>query len=184
MSDNTDQNTQDNVQDNTENHETSTDQETGNEQGLGDAGKRALDAERRSRKEAERKAAEMDKRLAAALKQIEGYEDANRTEVEKLEHQLKKTKGQLEDVTKQRDDSTRRLLVFKVAAEYGLPSDMADRLQGDTEEQLREDAEKLQKLLAPQGGRIPWPVPQEGGDSGKNRTPEQAFADSVRPFLN
>lgn len=183
MSDNNDQANTEVTRVEVEEH-TSTNEDTGDERDLGDAGKRALDAERRSRKEAERKAAEMDKKLAEALKRIEGYEDANRSEVEKMEHQLKKTREQLEDANKQRDDSNRRLLVYKIATEYGLPADMADRLQGDTEDELREDAEKLQNLLAPAGARVPWPVHQEGSNTGKNRTVEQVFADSIRPFLN
>lgn len=158
--------------------------DTGNENALGDAGKRALAAERRARKEADKKLAEYEKRLNDAQKRIEGFEDANRDELEKREHKLKKAQEQLEAKQQELDALNRKMLTTQIAAEYGLPQDMANRLQGDTEETLREDAEKLQALLAPKSPRQPWPVHQEGADSGRNRTAQQAFADAVSSVLN
>jgi len=158
--------------------------DTGNENALGDAGKRALDAERRARKEADKKLAEYEKRLNDAQKRIEGFEDANRDELEKREHKLKKAQEQLEAKSRELAALNRKVLTTQIAAEYDLPADMATRLQGDTEEELREDAEKLRALLAPKSPRQPWPVAQEGADTGRNRTAQQAFADAIKPFLN
>lgn len=158
--------------------------ETGDENALGDAGKRALDAERRARKDADKRVAEAEKRLAEAQKRIEGFEDANRDELEKREHKLKKAQEQLEAKQRELDALNRKVLTTQIAAEYNLPADMGTRLQGDNEEELREDAEKLQALIAPKSPRVPWPVAQEGGETGKNRTAQQAFADALRPFLN
>lgn len=162
--------------------ETSTD--TGDENALGDAGKRALDAERRARKEADKRVAEAEKRLEEAQKRIDGFEDANRNELEKREHKLKKAQEQLEAKQRELDALNHKVLTTQIAADYNLPADMASRLQGNSEEELREDAEKLQALIAPRNPRVPLPVLQEGADSGKNRTAKQAFADAVRPFLN
>lgn len=156
----------------------------GDETALGEAGKRALDAERRARKDADRKLAEYEKRLAEANKRIEGFEDANRDELEKREHKLKKAHEDLEKAQNELRSLNRKVLTTQIAADYGLPADMAVRLQGDTEEELREDAEKLQALIAPKSPRTPWPVTQEGADTGRNRTAQQAFADALKPFLN
>lgn len=156
----------------------------GQDAALGDAGKRALDAERRARKEADRRIAEYEKKLNDARKQIESFEDANRNEAEKREHKLQKTQEQLEAKTRELEAANRQLLTARIAAEYGLPQDMASRLQGKTEEEIREDAEKLQELLGTHSVRIPVPVHQEGKGSGNSRTPGQSFADAVGPLLN
>ena len=154
------------------------------ENALGDAGKRALDAERRARKEADKRIAEYEKRLNDAQKRIDSFEDANRDELEKREHKLKKAQEELEKKSRELDALNRKVLTTRIAAEYDLPQDMASRLQGDTEQDLREDAEKLQALLAPRSARIPAPVRQEGANSGNSRTAAQSFADVVGPLLN
>jgi hypothetical protein len=42
-------------------------------------------------------------------------------------------------------------LKYRIALAEGLPADFADRLVGSTEEELREDAEKMKGMLKPSG---------------------------------
>src|SRR5699024_9979244 len=90
---------------------------------LGDAGKKALDAERKRANEAE-------KRFKEAAARIEEFENAQRTEEEKREHELQTLRAQIEEERKQREAVERDLLIKSVASEFGLPDELANRLVG------------------------------------------------------
>jgi hypothetical protein len=147
--------------------------ETVEKTGLGDAGKKALDAERTARKEAE-------KRLSEAAARIAEFEDAQRTEEEKRQHELETLRAQIEDERKQREAVERDLLVKSVAAEYGLPDELAGRLAGEDREALVEDAKVLQKLMAPSGPRKPAPVPEVGTASTPKASKGEIFENAWR----
>lgn len=53
------------------------------DQTLGDSGKAALDAERKARRDAERQLKTLDGQLKTLTEQLKGYEDANKTELQK-----------------------------------------------------------------------------------------------------
>lgn len=144
---------------------------------LGEAGKRALDAERAARKETE-------KRLNEALARVEQFEDSQRTEDEKRQHELETLRAQVTDEQKRREAVERDLLVRSVAAEYGIPDELAGRLSGDDRESLAEDAKTLQKLIAPSGPRKPAPVPEAGSAHGAKRSTAEQFADLMSGAFN
>lgn len=147
--------------------------ETPAEDVLGDAGKRALDAERQARKEAE-------KRLNEALARVEAFEDSQRTEEEKRQHELETLREQVAEEQKRREAVERDLLVRSVAAEFGLPDELASRLTGDDREALAEDAKTLQKLIAPSGPRKPAPVPEAGTASTPKTSKGELFEEAWR----
>ena len=140
---------------------------------LGDAGKKALDAERAARKEAE-------KRLNEAAARIAEFEDAQRTEEEKREHELNTLRAQIEEERKQREAVERDLLIKSVASEFGLPDELANRLVGDDRDALVEDAKQLQKLIKPSGPRKPAPVPEAGSGSTPKISKGELFANAFR----
>lgn len=114
---------------------------------LGDAGKRALTAEREARRTAEAEA-------AALRKQIE---DATKTAEQKAADDLRA--AQAEAAT-----NAAKALRYEVAAEAGLPLALAARLTGSTRDELAADAETL-KTLIPAGAtppRTPAPDPSQG----------------------
>src|SRR5699024_10675749 len=98
---------------------------------LGDAGKKALDAERKRANEAE-------KRFQEVAARIEEFENAHRTEEEEREHELQTLRAQIEEEGKQREAVERDLLIKSVASEFGLPDELANRLVGDDREALVE----------------------------------------------
>lgn len=138
--------------------------------GLGDGGKKALEAERAARREAEKRA----KDLAA---QVEKFEDSQRTEEERRQHELETARAEVEAERKAREVLERKLLVSEIAAERGIPAQMAERLQGDTAEEIAADADEMKKLLAPEGPRAPRPVPEAGRVSEAARDNGQIFED-------
>lgn len=100
---------------------------------LGDAGKRALKAEREARKAAEKRAADAEALIKAA-------EDAEKSEVERLQ-------GQVNDLTRQAGAATARADRFEVAAAKGLSIAQARRLVGSTREELEADADEMRSEL-------------------------------------
>lgn len=65
---------------------------------------------------------------------------------------------------------------MRVAMEANLPVDLMDRLKGDSEDALREDAEKLLAIVNPQGGGEGKPGDRQGEfDAGHRRAPDDGM---------
>lgn len=107
--------------------------------GLGDAGKKALQEERRKARAAERQLSELQKRL-------QEFEDRDKTEAQKLAERAAAAE-------KQAAQAERELMRFRVAADKKLPAELAGRLQGSTPEEMAEDADKLLTLFNAQQQR-------------------------------
>lgn len=84
----------------------------------------------RQKRQFESQIEELNSKLASQNKDLETLR-ANSEEVEKLKTSLE-----------------RKELKRKIAIENDLPYDFAERLQGDDEESIREDAEKMAKFIA------------------------------------
>jgi hypothetical protein len=100
---------------------------------LGDAGKRALDAERKARRIAEKRAQDAEAKVKEA-------EDADKTEVERLT-------GQVATLTKQAEAAQAKADRFEIAAAKGLSLAQARRLVGSTKEELEQDADEMRAEL-------------------------------------
>ena len=133
---------------------------------LGDAGKRALAAERDARKAAEKSAAE----LAAQLKAVE---DAKLSDLERAQAAAKEAQDQLATITRQN-------LRNSVALTKGVPADLVDFLTGDTEQEIAAKADLLLARL--QAPTTPRPDLSQSStrDPAAAGTPEADFAQ----FLN
>ena len=117
---------------------------------LGDAGKAALKRERDARKAAEKDKADLAKRIADFEKAQKDRDDA-----------AAKEKGEWETIAKQREDELAQLkadlaerdlndLKRTIAKDEGLPGDLALRLAGADEDELRKDAKALAKHIKAQ----------------------------------
>jgi hypothetical protein len=102
-------------------------------EGLGDAGKRALERERAARARAE-------KELKDAQDRLKGIEDKDKTELQK------ETEARAA-AEKRAEAAEAKQLRVEVAIKKKLPLDMADRLVGDDKDELEKDAEKLLKSV-------------------------------------
>lgn len=105
--------------------------------------------------------AAMQKALRKANKEAETYrlkvkeyEDASKSEQERLAEQLEEQK-------RRADMAERTLMRTQVAAAKGLPPKLADRLQGDTIEELEADADDLLAEFEVRSGS-PRPDPSQG----------------------
>lgn len=107
---------------------------------LGEAGQKALSAERKARSAAERAAKAHERQIADLSRQLQEFQDRDKTEAQKL--------TEAKTAAEQRAASAeQQLLRFKVAAEKNLPANLAARLQGSTEEEMAADADSLLELL-------------------------------------
>lgn len=137
---------------------------------LGDSGKKALEAERAARREAEKRAKDLASR-------VEKFEDSQRTEEERREHELANARSEVDAERKAREVLERKLLVSEIASQKGIPPQMASRLQGETAEEIEADADEMKKLLAPDGPRVPRPVFEEGRTTEGSRGNGELFED-------
>jgi uncharacterized protein (DUF885 family) len=96
---------------------------------LGPNGEKALESERAARKAAEKSAAD----LAAKLKAIE---DANLSEIEKAQKAAADARAELDRISKEN-------LRNSVALAKGVPADLVQFLNGDTEDDLNAQADTL-----------------------------------------
>ena len=119
-------------------------------------------AEPESEKDAEfwkGKATAMEKDAKKAAKRLAELEEVEQKRTEAEMSELDKLKKQLADAQKQYAEAERKSLRQKVAVETGLPAILADRLQGDDEDAMREDAAKLlEALKQPEPVKKPAPT--------------------------
>lgn len=127
---------------------------------LGDGGKRALDAERKARRTAEKRAQDAEAKVKEA-------QDAEKTEVERLQ-------SQTADLTKRAEASEAKATRFEVAAAKGLSLAQARRLVGSTKEELETDADEMRAELG---------LKDEKKGEKKDEKDESVFGDK-RPAEN
>lgn len=103
----------------------------------------------------EARIARMDEALKKANKEAEKYRKAaeafEKAEQAKKEAELSETeklKKELAEAKTKAAAAERSALLQKIALETGLPPILAERLQGEDEDALREDAKKLLELVA------------------------------------
>lgn len=134
------------------------------EDALGDAGKKALEAERKNA----RAAAKERDALAARLKE---FEDRDKTEQQKLAERA-------EAAEKRAQELESRALRLEVASEKGLNAAQAKRLVGTTREELEADADELLETFKPAEPK----TPSLDLDLG-SRTPPRQTDDSPRGLI-
>lgn len=106
---------------------------------LGDAGKKALDSERRERRAAEKRTSELEARLKE-------FEDRDKSEAERLAERA-------EAAEKRAAEIESRAMRLEVAHEKGLTPGQAKRLVGSTRDELEADADEILRDFPTKPGR-------------------------------
>lgn len=100
--------------------------------------------------------------------------------------ELQKLTEQLTAETAKREKLEREALRTRVGLAKGLPAELIDRLQGETEEDLQADADKLIKLVTPEAPGVPRAsrtqgAPENGSPaSGSNASINEAIRRAAR----
>lgn len=131
---------------------------------LGDAGKRAIAAEREARKAAEAAA-------TAAQAELDQIRQAQMSDLEKAQAQAKTSE---EEAAKARAEALR----WRIAAKHGIGDEDAETfLTGSDEASLTRQAERLASLAAASTApTTPKPDLSQGGSGGSNSTAEDQIA--------
>lgn len=131
----------------------------GDPNALGDAGKRALAAERKRATEAERRAAELEAELQKAR-------DKDKPDIERLT-------GERDAAAKRASDAETAMLKLSIGLDKGLTPAQARRLTGSTREELEADADELATAFGIGGGGNGGGngAGNSSSDSGDGKTP-------------
>ncbi|MFF0277457.1 hypothetical protein [Streptomyces sp. NPDC004330] len=122
---------------------TGTEQRTDDAPDLGEAGQKALAAERKARSAAERQAKTQQRQLDDLTKRLKEYEDRDKSDADKLTERA--------TTAEQRATAAEReLLRYRVARDKKVPAEWVDRLRGENQEALEEDADRLLSALGDQ----------------------------------
>lgn len=106
---------------------------------------------------------------AAAEKKAKTLEDASKSEADKEKERQAQLAKDVEDLRKEN-------LRLKIGTKTGLPASLVERLRGETEEELLEDAKSLQALLGETAR-----APKTGNDAGKSgRAGQPSMNDLLR----
>jgi hypothetical protein len=144
---------------------------------LGDKGKQAIQREREARKAAEKARADLEKRLKAIEDERKQAEDAKAKEQGEWEKVATERERELEKLRAQIAERDLNDLKRTVAAEEGLPAELALRLAGDDEDALRTDAKALARHLKARE------VDTDAGERtkpGQKKPDKSAYADPAR----
>ena len=146
----------------------------GDPEALGDAGKRALQAERDARSAAEKRVRELEA-------QIEQATASHAAAIESLQ-------GEIETATNARAESEKAVeaaaldtLRYRIGLRKGLPEQVIDRLRGSDETELEADADSFAQVL--KSGTTPsiHPDPSQGA---RGSTGAETNADKFGQFLD
>lgn len=151
--------------------------ENTNQQGdpaeLGDAGKRALQAERARAEAAEKQLKEVEQRLKA-------LEDQGLSELDKARTELETLRAETARLTDENARQSTEIIRLNVGIDEGLPKNLIARLHGDDEDSLKADAASLRELIPADRAAFPKADPSQGpkGAAGEQSTAQQ-FADAI-----
>lgn len=127
---------------------------------LGDAGKKALEEERKARRDAE-------KQLKAVNDRLRELEDKDKSDSEKLT-------GRVAELEKELTAEKGRAMRLEVALDKGLTKTQARRLVGDTEDDLVADADDLLASFKPA-------APEEQKPAPPGSTPKETLRPGAAP---
>lgn len=131
-------------------------------------------------------ARERDKRQALQAERDElqakvaEFERAQMTEAEKAEADRKELETKYADALAKIAAHERTVTLTQLAAEFNIPAAMADRIQGETPEQMRADAQALATSLGPYTG----PSDPSAGQGGGKPAPAASLDAAIAAHFN
>lgn len=116
---------------------------------------------------------------AEVTKQFEGYispDDAAKSkkalenEISKLTAQITEKDTKIADITAKNTAYETAAVKAKIAREYGIPAELADRISGTNEDEYKADAENLAKFVAASKPTAPMFSAEPSGKGQTNNT--------------
>jgi hypothetical protein len=144
-------------------------------EGLGDAGKAAIQKERDARADLERRLAESEQLKKDLAAQVKAFEDRDKTEQQKLADRVEELQQAIAAKDKEIDRAQRASLRASVAADKGVP---VTSVSGTTREEMEASADEvlawLEAKTASKRSTPKPPAPSGGLKSGASSTGDQS----------
>lgn len=132
-------------------------------------------------------------RLNREREKSDAQNEEKNTQIAALEKQVKELKGELENANKKNAEQEKQItdlvkvkssyemsaLKTRIAHEEGLPYELANRLSGDDEDALREDAQKLSKMIVKPTPYEPPANTEPAGDGAD--APYRKMLEGIKP---
>lgn len=144
-------------------------EDPGEDEPLGEGGVKALRAERK-------RAADAEKRANAAEEQLREIADAEKTDLQRAQDRLAELEAQVKEYEGER---ARNAMRANVLATKNVPSEWADFVKGDTEDEMNAAADKILANLE-RGATGPYLRPTSGQTGGSVEAGREA-AKNFRP---
>ena len=121
---------------------------------------------------------------AEVTKQFEGYispDDAAKSkkaledEITKLTAQITEKDTKIADITAKNTAYETAAVKAKIAREYGIPAELADRISGTNEDEYKADAENLAKFVAAGKPTAPMFSAEPSGNVGQTTSTDAAL---------
>jgi len=84
---------------------------------------------------------------AGVTKKYKGEDEMAQRNYEKISSELENAKAEIERLTAKNHDYELKEVKLKTAYEYSIPFEMAERLKGESEDDIKKDAEQLSKYV-------------------------------------
>ncbi|CQR25879.1 phage protein [Streptococcus varani] len=118
--------------------------------------------------------------LKTKVADFEAKEANYQSTIESLKTEKTELSGQIDTLNGELKQTKVQSLRQRMATEYGLPLDLADRLQGEDEDSLKADAESLSAVIKP-----PQPTPPaKSNEPTISDSKEVALKEVVRNLTN
>jgi beta-glucosidase-like glycosyl hydrolase len=145
---------------------------------LGDAGKKAIEAEREARKAAEKAAREAKKTADAALARVKEFEDRDKTETQKAAERIAELEKALADKETALALKDQDILRRDVAKDKKVPVKF---VIGSTREEMEAAAEEfLQESQQASSERKPLGALRSGASATNSADPKEKVAQAIR----
>ena len=154
------------------------DQVTEGSPALGEAGKKALQAERDARKQAEAARKDLEAQLKAVQAKVQEFEDADKTEVEKANAAVERANSQIAEMEARATAAETALLRYEIAQEKGITGKALDLLVGSTREELEAKADSILEITKHVTPANPLHITAEGNSPDTNAS-EEAVARQI-----
>lgn len=148
---------------------------------LGDAGKKALQAEREARKQAETAKKELEAQISDLTAKVETFEAGNRSEIENARIAAEKATEAQQAAENARAEAELKLLRYEIAQEKGITGSALNLLDGATREELEAKADSILSII--DANKSAPVIPQEGHAPTTSGGPGADFANAVRALF-
>lgn len=130
--------------------------------------------------------AEVEKKFEGYISPDDAAKDkaALEKKITELNGKISEKDTEIADLTAKNTAHETAAVKAKIAREYGIPAELADRLSGANEDEYKADAENFAKFVSAAKSQDKPPAPSFDGESGKSNTVDAALGSLLNGLTN